>query len=214
MKRLGKVSLVWSANLAYAIGLIASDGNLSPDGRHINLTSKDEEMIQTFKKCLGLKNRVGRKSRGGFKDKKYYVLQFGDRNFYDFLLALGLMPAKSKVLAELEVPETYFADFFRGCIDGDGNIDIHKHAESRHLQLKMRLCSASLIFLEWIKREITKYTMIHGGWIEKNKSVYTLCFGKADSIKISHFMYYDVNVPCLKRKRNKVKRFLRVWPNW
>ncbi|MEK7574528.1 MAG: hypothetical protein AAB514_03305, partial [Patescibacteria group bacterium] len=57
MKRLSKVLIEWSPNFAYAIGLIATDGNLSKDGRHLNMTSGDKDMILTFKKCLGLKNK-------------------------------------------------------------------------------------------------------------------------------------------------------------
>jgi len=53
----------WSNNLAYAVGLIATDGSLSKDGRHINLTSKDLGQIQNFAKILNLKNRIGIKSR-------------------------------------------------------------------------------------------------------------------------------------------------------
>ncbi len=34
MKPLGRVKIEWSDKFAYAIGLVASDGNLSPDGRH------------------------------------------------------------------------------------------------------------------------------------------------------------------------------------
>lgn len=49
----------WSNELAYAVGLIATDGNLSKDGRHIELTSKDTEQLETFKRCLKLKNRIG-----------------------------------------------------------------------------------------------------------------------------------------------------------
>ena len=42
--------MLWSENLAYAIGLIATDGSLSNDGRHLNFTSKDIDQIQTFAK--------------------------------------------------------------------------------------------------------------------------------------------------------------------
>lgn len=38
----------WSSDLAYAIGLITTDGSLSIDGRHINLTSKDIDQVETF----------------------------------------------------------------------------------------------------------------------------------------------------------------------
>ena len=69
----GKVNIKWSAEFAYAIGLLVSDGNLSPDGRHINFTSKDLELIDIFQQSLGISMNIGRKSRGADKDKKYYV---------------------------------------------------------------------------------------------------------------------------------------------
>gem|GEM_PF-6676481 len=45
MKPLGKVKIQWSPEFAYVIGLLTTDGNLSPDGRHINFTSKDRELV-------------------------------------------------------------------------------------------------------------------------------------------------------------------------
>ena len=49
MKRLSKVDTTWSPELAYAIGLIASDGCLSSNGRHIVLVSKDKEQIMNLR---------------------------------------------------------------------------------------------------------------------------------------------------------------------
>lgn len=100
----------WSANLAYAVGLITTDGYLSKDGRHIDLTSKDIEQIQTFRRILKLTNKIGLKS-SGHSDRKYYRVQFGDVKFYRFLLKIGLTPAKSKIIGEVKVPKRFFADF-------------------------------------------------------------------------------------------------------
>ena len=41
-----RVSEEWNSNLAYAIGLLASDGCLSPPGHLIDLTSKDPEQLR------------------------------------------------------------------------------------------------------------------------------------------------------------------------
>ena len=35
----------WDPEVAYAVGLIATDGNLSRDGRHMSVTSKDRDLI-------------------------------------------------------------------------------------------------------------------------------------------------------------------------
>lgn len=207
MKRLNKVSTSWSPGLAYAIGLIASDGNLSKDGRHMNLTSKDIEMIETFKKCLGLKNKTGRKARGGSKEKRYFFLQFGDKTFYEFLVGIGLSPAKSKTLGALKIENKYFADFLRGIFDGDGNINIFKHPESKHPQLRVRFFSASPNFISWIKVKNQELLGV-GGFQRLGTRVIDLAYAKADSIKLLNFMYYKDCTFFLKRKHSKAVEFL------
>jgi hypothetical protein len=47
-------SIEWSPRLAYAVGLIATDGCLYGDGRHIAFISKDEDLMRTL---LSLVNR-------------------------------------------------------------------------------------------------------------------------------------------------------------
>src|SRR3989344_3757230 len=104
-----KVKTDWSSNLAYAIGLIASDGNLSSDGRHMSLTSCEEEMVCNFKSALNLKNKIGKYS--GSKDKtykKYFYIHFGDKVFYQFLNTLGLTPVKSRTIKHVKIPMAYF----------------------------------------------------------------------------------------------------------
>ncbi|MFA5838401.1 MAG: LAGLIDADG family homing endonuclease [Candidatus Paceibacterota bacterium] len=208
MRRLNKVKIKWSPNFAYAIGLITTDGNLSPDNRHLNMTSKDKKLIISFKKCLGIKNKIGKKTREYSKEKKYFVVQFGDINFYNFLMSIGLTPAKSKILSKINIPKKYFADFLRGCIDGDGNISISYHPESNQPQLKIRLASGSLNFLEWVDNEIYKHIKTTGGWISDDKSVFVLNYAKKDSIKLLNFMYYNGDYEYLERKYKIGKEFL------
>ena len=202
-KRLSKINITWSHNFAYIIGLIATDGNLSSNGRHISFTTKDLQLVELYKSCLNLSNTIGKKARGGQKIKKYYVVQFGDVNFYEYLLTIGITPRKSKTLGEIKVPKDFFADFIRGCIDGDGNISISDHPESKHKQLKVRLYSASPHFLLWIHKMIRELWNIEGGHIYRDpvKNVSELSYAKADGGKILKIMYYSKDVPCLKRKQ-------------
>ncbi|MBI2039291.1 MAG: LAGLIDADG family homing endonuclease [Candidatus Niyogibacteria bacterium] len=210
-ERQNKVGIVWSPAFAYAIGLLTTDGNLSKDGRHMELTSKDREIITTFKKCLGIKNRVSKKARGQVKAREYFRIQFGDKNFYAFLLSIGLKPAKSKILDGLKIPDHYFRDFLRGCIDGDGNINVFIHPESRHPQLRTRLVSASPPFLRWVKQKIYRLAKINGGWIEVRKhGIPVLVYAKSDSVKLLNFMYYPKAECFLKRKYEVAQPFLRV----
>ncbi|MEN9622252.1 MAG: hypothetical protein RLZZ67_686 [Candidatus Parcubacteria bacterium] len=201
MLRKSKISIEWSLQFAYAIGLIVSDGNLSKDGRHLNFTSKDLDLILTFKKCLNLSNSIGIKGRGeNMLCKKYYFIQFGDRNFYQFLNSIGIYSAKSRTIRSVKVPDLYFKDFLRGCIDGDGCISTYKHKESAHKQLKVRLYSGSFLFLSYILLKTSKLVQTKGGSITKGKGAYVLSWGKADAVKILNFMYYDKQSFYLKRK--------------
>lgn len=201
MLRKSKIYIEWSPQFAYAIGLIVSDGNLSKDCRHMSFTSKDLSLVLTFKQCLNLSNRIGRKARGAnLKNKKYYVIQWGDRNFYIFLNSIGVYATKSKTIGCVSIPDIYFKDFFRGCIDGDGTLSSFKHKESSLLQLKLRLVSASKEFLIYIQKTISRLVGIRGGWITQGKNVYELCWGKSDAVKIFDFMYDDKQSFYLKRK--------------
>lgn len=205
---MGKVKIEWSPNFSYAIGLLTTDGNLSKDGRHMEITSKDLEIVENFKKCLKIHNKIAKKQRGGEKEKRYFRVQFGDTIFYKFLLDIGLAPAKSKILKKINIPNEYFADFLRGCIDGDGSIGSFKHPESSHPQIRLKLSSASLIFLIWIKNITDEILKIKGGWIHQVDGVGNLVYGTKDSLKILNFIYYPKVEFFLNRKYKKAKMFL------
>src|SRR5262245_38267293 len=45
--RAARAGIEWSAELAYTVGLIATDGCLSGDGRHLSVVSKNIDLLQT-----------------------------------------------------------------------------------------------------------------------------------------------------------------------
>ena len=100
-----RLDTTWRAELAYAVGLIATDGCLSGDGRHIDFTSKDRELVETFRSCLGLQVKIGLKSRGTEKEKKYSRVQISSVDFYRWLNSIGLTAQKSHTINKLEIPE-------------------------------------------------------------------------------------------------------------
>ena len=150
----------WTPHVAYAVGLIATDGNLSKDGRHLALSSIDRPLIESARRCLGLANTIG----VGVKDGRLiYRLQWGDRDFYDWLCGIGLTPAKSLTLGPLQIPDAYFADFLRGCIDGDGTIvrytdrsQVSTNPRYVYERLYVNLVSASRPFLGWIRDTVMR----------------------------------------------------------
>lgn len=209
----GKVKIEWSPEFAYGIGLLVTDGNLSPDGRHINFTSKDLELIQLFQKALRIDGHIGRKANGPNREKPYFVSQFGDVLFYDFLLTIGLTPNKSKTISTIGVPSEYFFDFLRGCFDGDGCT--YSYFDPRWKSSFMYytcFVSASEKHILWLQEEIFDRLGIHGHITKAKRkgSVYCLKYAKRESLVLLARMYSAKDTICLSRKRLKIEAMLSI----
>jgi len=210
MKPLGKTKIKWSSNFTYAIGLLTTDGSLSIDGRHIELTSKDEEQLKNFIKCLNIKSKIRFKHSGSGKLHKR--VQFGDVNFYKFLMVIGLMPRKTKIIGVIKIPKEYFFDFLRGHFDGDGSF--YSYWDTRWRSSYMfytSFVSASKNHIDWLQKSIYNFLRIKGHITKSvNDSVYQLKYAKVESLKLLSKIYYDKNVICLSRKRQKIERALKI----
>lgn len=192
--------IIWTPDLAYAVGLITTDGSLSRDGRHFDFTSNDKDLIETFKQCLGLTNKIVPKKSGFTGKLSSFHVQFGDVVLYRWLTTIGLMPKKSKVLRSLAIPDKYFFYFLRGHLDGDGMIrKFPDPVYPKSIRLYTAFHSASLPHLMWINGKIKQLLNISGS-SEKLKGEYRLTFSKHSSITLLNEIYPNASVPCLVRK--------------
>ncbi|MBI5649428.1 MAG: hypothetical protein HZC40_03110 [Chloroflexi bacterium] len=204
----------WSSAFAYAVGLITTDGCLSPDGRHLSFTSKDVDLIETFKQCLDLKNKIGWKI-GGFGTIAHYI-QFGDKVLYQWLMEIGVTPQKSKTIGALDIPDEYFFDFLRGHLDGDGTIKSYPDPVYPNSQrLYVAFHSASLSHLEWLQQRIRSLLELKG-FTQKLTGEYALTYAKQESIQLLRSLYYRNDLPCLDRKRKIAEPYLisNSMPRW
>lgn len=211
MKPQGKVAIRWSPDFAYALGLLVTDGNLSPDGRHFDFTSTDTEQLINLMKCLGIEVKIGYK-RSGFTGKERSRIQFGDVLLYKFLLNIGLTPAKSKTTGQIDIPKKYFFDFLRGHFDGDGTF--YSYWDPRWKSSFMfytEFISASAKHIFWLRKVINDLLGIRGHIVKNKKgTVLQLKYAKAESLKLLAKMYYNKDVTCLKRKRDKIEKALKA----
>ncbi|TMF77803.1 MAG: hypothetical protein E6I18_08775 [Chloroflexi bacterium] len=204
--------LDWSPAMAYVVGLLATDGCLSGDRRHIILTSRDRQLVETYLICLGrpLRWRLGRTRRG----KRAYYAQFSDVLFYDWLLSIGLTPRKSLTLGPIDVPDAYLIPLARGLLDGDGSICVFRDKPTRakypnyeYERLWVFFLSASRAHIDWLRGRIKEsFGLI--GYVErivrkKRHDLFRLKYGKRESIILLRLLYSDPNAPCLDRKRQK-----------
>lgn len=207
----------WSPGLSWAVGLITTDGNLSSDGRHLSVTSKDRDMLESLRDCLGLKNSITRVS--SHLSGACYRLQWGDRVFYRWLVDIGLMPAKSLRLGPIAVPDAWYRDFVRGCIDGDGSIvtyvdrsNAFKKPEYVYRRLFVSVVSASPRFLEWMRATVSRLIGVSGSLTVRryppHNDVWCLKYAKRESLTLLRWIYSDPAVSSLCRKRETAAQFL------
>lgn len=206
----GKVKLEWSPEFAYAIGLLVTDGCLSPSQRHITLVSKDREMLENFKKCLNIDNKISDHHSG--MGRINLRVQLGDVEFYRFLNSIGVMPRKTKTIGAVDIPDEYFFDFLRGHHDGDGTFYSYWDPRWRSSYMFYTVfISASETHVLWLRKKIFEMVGIQGHFTATGDTpIYSLKYAKTESLKLLPNMYYNPEVVCLSRKRQKIEKALAV----
>lgn len=207
----------WTRERAYVIGLLATDGNLSKNGRHLTVTSADPDLLGVLRACLALRANVRQVGPRG----RCYRVQWSDRCFYEWVEGIGLSPAKSRTLGALTIPDEYFADFARGCIDGDGSIVVYvdryhsdKNARYVYERLYVTLVSASRPFVDWFRASLLRFVGIRGSISQRmsrsGRPYWVLRYARRESRRLLPWIYYAPSIPCLARKRARSEPFLRV----
>lgn len=205
--------LGWSDEMAYLVGLTATDGCLITGRHQINFKSQDRQLVELYIRLLGRTNKIvtERTSTGGTA----YHVQFGDASWYRWLLSVGLSPRKSLTLASLDVPDQYLFPALRGLLDGDGSIinkvyraDTGRRTDYYWEYLLTRFHSASKPHLEWIGRRVASLTGLNGYLQEVRRRkpdatrhpFFHLRYGKRASLSLLPLLY-PRGAPCLERKR-------------
>ncbi|MBI2086094.1 hypothetical protein HYT74_02010 [Candidatus Daviesbacteria bacterium] len=190
------------------------------------MRSSDIDLLKTFKECLSIQNDICETHNNGFAKKPSYRIQFGNVQFYRWLLTIGLFPAKTYTVGEISVPDLYFRDFLREHLDGDGTvltyIDEHNKYKGRgysNLRVMMYFISASQSHIKWLHKRIQYVIDVKGSLNcreAKNPSyapMWRIKFSKKESLKLLQWMYYQPNLPCLERKKKLVLKIFNLIAN-
>jgi hypothetical protein len=203
---------VWSPRIAYGVGLIATDGNLSPSGRHVSVSSAERVMLDTFLDCVDRRAKIGTVN-GGYGSRGLRV-QIGDVGLYRWLQSIGLTPRKSLTLGAISLPDDLLPHLLRGLLDGDGSVlDVTydgtgKAQGRRYRTLVVRFNSASRAHVTWLRERIASRFGLSGG-LGYEDGMYQLSYAKRASLRLLPLLYPDRGVPCLERKREVWARFVR-----
>jgi hypothetical protein len=207
------LELAWSSEMAYIVGLMATDGCLYSGRRKLNFKSRDRVLVTTFLRILGRTNRVKEAPTedGGI----VYFTEFSDSFLYEWFRSVGLTPRKSLTLGALAVPDKYLLPLARGLLDGDGSVinetyraDTRARSDYYWEYLITSFVSASRAHLDWLEGRITSVIGVRGCVAEakrripdpKRHSVFQLRYGKRASQVLLPILYPE-GAPCLERKR-------------
>ena len=201
------------------MGLIATDGCLSRDGRHILFISKDEDQMRTLLSLVGKAHTRYRRFESEFGGWAFRG-QFSYAVLYRWLLTIGLMPRKSLVLGGIEVGDDHLMPLVRGLLDGDGTVYTLIHHPTRktrpeytYERLWCYFNSGSRQHVEWLQARLARALGISGR-IERLKRardvnpIYRLKYGNRASRVLLPAIYLDQSVPRLHRKWLKWNDYL------
>ena len=126
-------------------------------------------------------------------------------------MSIGFVPNKTKVLNKIDIPDSFFADFLRGHLDGDGFTNSYwdKRWKSSFM-LYTGFVSASKNHVEWIKDKVQDLYLQAGRIKYTGKSTYHLVYAKKISIFLLKQLYYGEKIPYLSRKKFKIDRSLSI----
>ena len=190
-----------SPQLAYILGLIASDGNLVKHNNCVVLTTTDFELADIFRKMLGVSYLHITVTHPAPPRKNAYIAQVCDYVFRRFVEERGITPNKTLTIRKLEIPDEVFVDFLRGELDGDGSWHVSRGwRDVKYLVAKFT--SKSPAYLQWLKKVVKRLTGLEGRF-----SGHGLVYNGYNAEKLGKWLYYSPDLPCLTRKRLK-------WQEW
>ena len=190
-----------SAEKAYWLGFLWADGclfNSKTHPKHVifSLHKKDRLSIKTLLNALESNHPIRTQKN------KYDRVEFYGADFYDSLFQKGFEPLKSKLNRIPKFPSRYDFDFIRGVFDGDGCVYYHQARNQTCVEIAGNFKIVDYI-LNVMQFGTCSRMSLKGTWRWRAS-------GNQVAKRFAQNIYYDNNIICMKRKREKFKRFINV----
>lgn len=203
----------WSHELAYFLGWMASDGNISESKNTFRITSTDinhlENMFSLF--SYGWKTTVRNWNK---ENQAHYKLagtiSIAREDIMNKLIGYGILPNKSLIIEMPYIPSEFMRDFVRGVFEGDGCITFKET-----LSPKIVFASGSKDFVYGLGESIERQTGLKVHVYIDSKGTYTLNYDSPVSVEmLFHYMYDGVpSILILDRKYNKFIKYFALKSN-
>ena len=189
-----------NANMAYIIGFLSADGNVSKKGNRIQsqLSIKDKSHLEKIKKEIG-GCEVYEYLSNGYKSCGWHCCS---AQIKKDLAEYGVIPNKTGTLSiPKKLEKKYWRDFIRGYFDGDGSI--HKDGSG----FRTDITSANKEILEDINSFFVENGIKHSNLMKDHNNI-CIRYRSQASIDIYNLLYYD-GCLCLDRKKNKFLELMK-----
>jgi DNA-binding transcriptional regulator WhiA len=195
---------------AYIIGFIFADGSINTSTNRymlrIELQERDKDILSFIKKELNSSINIKTHIR---KNKRYVLFQINSKKMITDLIKIGILPGKTYLKNIPLIPLKFAPDFLRGLFDGDGSICTCKAKDSVYSVYYWSIASKNKEIFEQIK---TKYNINFGEirrrFCHNNEYFEWKTSNRKVMREIYNYMYYDKNLFCLLRKRNKMEEII------
>jgi hypothetical protein len=198
----------WSPEMAYVLGLIASDGNICHSGRShtLHLASDDKDVIEKTKVLISYTGPIHEKKRDNGKTS--YSLRICDKTIFNDLKMLGITERKSLTFNPTQIKKQFTNHFIRGFFDGDGTVFSSKHPIYTSQKLGVRFYTASLPMAKYLYNVVKPLFKKYQGKIvfhlaHQKTRYYSLSFSYNNSKLLFEYMYKNSNGLYMQRKYNK-----------
>lgn len=199
---------------AYWLGFIYADGCVRNDKSvlAIVLSKKDNELLETFNKCIDSNYQIKNINRGNFD---YIDLRINSRKLCKDLIDKGCYPQKTFILkfpTQEQVPSHLINHFIRGYFDGDGCIYANLCKVNNRPSLFMRT-EINFLGTKELLEGILHYIPSSNAKISKKKTdnIYALrIYNKKEIILVMDYIYENATI-FLHRKYEKYIRNIKYY---
>lgn len=193
-------------DMAYVLGLLASDGNVSKRENAINFvaSAQDSEHLEKIRQLLH-----SSKPLAFYKDNKGNQscrLSIHSKRFKEVLADYNIIPAKTKTYTfSYKLQKEFWTDYLRGYFDGDGSVSPCGNG------VKWQLGAYNKEILEWVTNYLYEEYAIPKPVIYKypNRHFFQLTYAKQESVKKIYEILYSDNKICLERKKVKFSSLIK-----
>jgi hypothetical protein len=206
-----------SALSYYLLGVFVTDGCIHEYStkKNVSLTSKDKDWLVMIRDLI-CPEMTTRYYNGAWS----FVIH--STKLANWFISKNCTPRKSLTLKAPIIPDEFYPDFIRGCIDGDGTLGIYDVLDKRskknkfNKQIVCGLVSASKDFITDVMKilHLNDHTCT---FFEEKKnrknSLYTIKFSGRKTYNFLKWIYYPSTPLSMPRKMEIAKEILNYYDN-